>query len=136
MAVPLLLGAGAPIGVFTLARSGVKPFSAKQIELVETFADQAVIAIENVRLFEQVQARTAELARRCSSRLRRPTCSRSSAAPPSICRRCSIRSRVRGAVRERIRPPAPLQRQVLEPCGPAQPAGPAYADFWNSGGAR
>ena len=61
MAVPLLLGAGAPIGVFTLARSEVKPFSAKQIELVETFADQAVIAIENVRLFDEVQARTAEL---------------------------------------------------------------------------
>jgi GAF domain-containing protein len=61
MAVPLLLGSGEPIGVFTLARSDVRPFSAKQIELVETFADQAVIAIENVRLFDEVQARTAEL---------------------------------------------------------------------------
>jgi GAF domain-containing protein len=62
LGVPLLRD-GISMGVLALTRSEPRPFTDKQIELLTTFADQAAIAIENVRLFESVEARTRELAK-------------------------------------------------------------------------
>src|SRR6516164_10204489 len=62
LCVPLLQE-GEAIGAIVLRRMEVQPFNDKQIELLKSFADQAVIAISNVRLFEQVQQRTRELSK-------------------------------------------------------------------------
>ena len=65
LAIPLMQR-GEAIGAFMIRRKEVYPFSEKQVAVLQTFADQAVIAINNVRLFEEVQARTRELARSVS----------------------------------------------------------------------
>ena len=70
LAVPLIREGGA-IGVISVGRADPGPFPDKQVDLLQTFADQAVIAIENVRLFTELEARNGDLTEAWSSRRRR-----------------------------------------------------------------
>ena len=87
LAVPLRQQ-GELIGMLNARRIEVRPFTPAQIKLLETFADQAVIAIENVRLFKELQERNRDLTRRWSSRRRRARFCASSPARRRIFSRC------------------------------------------------
>ena len=68
------MSGGDPIGMISVTRREPGAFAAHHIQLLQTFADQAVIAIENVRLFDEVQAKTRDLGSAAAADRRRPTC--------------------------------------------------------------
>ena len=84
-----MLRDGQPSASLRVRRAEPGPFTDNEIELLKTFADQAVIAIENTRLFEAEQARTRELQSRSNTRPRRATCWVSSPLADQHSSRCS-----------------------------------------------
>ena len=105
LTVPMLRE-GVPIGVLSLTRSEVRPFTDKQIELATTFADQAAIAIENVRLFERVEARTRELAKSLEDL-------RTDAGPPGADPEACLARSTHRRHRARDQEPAQFRQQFL-----------------------
>ena len=97
LGLPLLREADL-IGILLVSRATVRPFDDKHIELLTTFADQAVIAIENTRLFEAEQQRTRELSESLEQQTATSRCSRLSAARQAISSRC-LRAMLENAVR-------------------------------------
>src|SRR5262249_19017775 len=100
LAVPMLRD-GKPVGAISVARAEAMPFSERQTQLLPTFAARAVIAIENVRLFTELQASNRDLSEALQQQTATATYSRSSAARPSTCKPSStpLSSQRRGYAR-------------------------------------